>query len=174
VTRRLFHLIWLVALYVLTSSVPGHGRQAGGPASAASPLAVVGNVGTSLSLAPADLKSLPRTRVEVKEDGRTLTYEGVLVAEILKRAGVPLGSDLRGAAVATYVVASATDGYRVVFSIGELDPAMTSNEIIIADSIDGKPLFGYQGPLRIVAPKDARGARSVRMLTRLEVVRLEK
>jgi len=175
VARRLFHLIWLVALLlVLSASVPSYGGQAGAPTTEAAPLAVVGDVGTALSLAPADLKSLPRTRVEVKEDDRTLSYEGVLVAEILKRAGVPLGSELRGNAVATYVVASASDGYQVVFSIGELDPGMTSNEIIIADTIDGKPLFAYQGPLRIVAPRDARGARSVRMLTRLEVVRLKK
>ncbi len=135
---------------------------------------MVGDVGTALSLAPGDLKSLPRTRVEIKEDGRTLTYEGVVVAEILKRAGVPLGSELRGDAIATYVVASATDGYQVVFSIGELDPDFTSNDIIVADTIDGKPLFAYQGSLRIVAPKDSRGARSIRMLTRLEVVRLKK
>ena len=58
--------------------------------------------------------------------------------------------------------------------IGELDPAFTSNDIIVADTIDGKPLFAYQGPLRIVAPKDARGARSIRMLTRLEVVSLKR
>jgi hypothetical protein len=65
---------------------------------------------------------------------------------------------LRGNAVASDVVASATDGYQVVFSLAELDPAFTSNDIIVADTIDGKPLFAYQGPLRIVAPKDSRGA----------------
>src|SRR5262245_57129572 len=143
--------------------------------SAAAALAVNGDVGATLSLTPSDLKSMPRTHVEVKEeDGHTSSYEGVLVGEILKRAGVPLGGQLRGDAVATYVVASATDGYQVVFSIGELDPGLTGNDIIVADTVDGKPLFEYQGPLRIVAPKDTRGARSVRMLTRLEVVRLKK
>lgn len=144
-------------------------------ATATSPvLAIDGDVRSSLVLAPADLRSMPRTRVEVKEDGRTIAYEGVLVGEILKRAGVPLGAELRGDAVATYVVASAADGYRAVFSIAELDPGFTSNDIIVADTVDGKPLFAYQGPLRIVAPKDSRGARSVRMLTRLHVVRVEK
>ena len=129
----------------------------------------------SLSLTPADLKALPRTRVEVKtEDGTTNIYEGVLVGELLKRAGAPVGAELRGNAVASYVVASASDGYQVVFSLAELDPAFTSNDIIVADTIDGKPLFGYQGPFRIVAPKDSRGARSIRMLETLEVVRLRK
>ncbi len=137
-------------------------------------LAVAGDVATPLSLTPEQLKTMPRTKVEVKEDGRTLVYEGVLVGEILKRAGVPLGTELRGNAVASYVVASASDGYQVVFSLAELDPGFTSNDIIIADTIDGKALFAYQGPLRIVAPKDARAARSIRMLQRLEVVRLKK
>ncbi len=137
-------------------------------------LAVGGDVGTPLSFTPEELETLPRTKVEVQEDGRTISYEGVLVGEILKRAGAPLGAELRGDAIASYVVATATDGYQVVFSLAELDPAFTSNDIIVADTIDGKPLFAYQGPLRIVAPKDARRARSIRMLERLEVVRLKK
>ena len=137
-------------------------------------LTVAGDVATPLSVTLEQLKAFPRTKVEIKEDGRTLVYEGVLVAEILKRAGAPLGTELRGTAIASYVVASATDGYQVVFSLAELDPGFTSNDIIVADTIDGKPLFAYQGPLRIVAPKDARATRSIRMLQRLEVVRLKK
>ncbi len=171
--RRVLTLSSFVVLFLATAVVPGRG-QVPAPSTAPSALAVNGDVATALSLTPSDLNSLPRTRVEVKDDDRTVTYEGVLVGEILKRAGVPLGSELRGDAIATYVVASATDGYQVVFSIGELDPVFTSNDIIVADTIDGKPLFGYQGPLRIVAPRDTLGARSIRMLTRLEVVRLKK
>ena len=144
------------------------------PAPAPSTLTVAGDVSTPLTMAAADLKAMPRKQVEMKNEGRTVVYEGVLVAEILKRAGVPLGTDLRGNAMATYVVASASDGYQVLFSLPELDPAFTSNDIIIADTIDGKPLFAYQGPLRIVTPKDARATRSIRMLQRLEVVRLRK
>ena len=102
--------------------------QSPAPSTPPSALVVNGDVGTTLSLTPSDFKSMPRMRVEVKEgDGHTASYEGVVVGEILKRAGVPLGGQLRGDAVATYVVASATDGYQVVFSIGELDPGLTSN-----------------------------------------------
>src|SRR5262245_61297658 len=138
-------------------------------------LKVTGDVRTPLSLSPEELKAMPRKRVEVKDqDGRTVAYEGVLVGEILTRAGAKLGSEMRGDAVATYVVASASDGYQVVFSLAELDPAFTGSEVIVADTIDGKPLFAYQGPLRIVAPKDTRAARSIRMLERLEVVQLKK
>ncbi|MCC7009935.1 MAG: molybdopterin-dependent oxidoreductase [Acidobacteria bacterium] len=137
-------------------------------------LSIGGDVATPLTLGVDALKTLPRTTVEVQGDGRTLRYEGVLLAELLARAGVPLGADLRGDAVASYIVASASDGYRAVFSLAEVDPAFTHNDVIVADTVDGKPLFAYQGPVRIVAPKDAREARSVRMLQRIDVVRLKK
>lgn len=142
---------------------------------AATKLTVAGDVRTPLSLAPDEVKGMARTSAEVKgDDGRVVKYEGVLVGEILKRAGATLGSEMRGDAMATYVVASASDGYQVVFSLAELDPALTASEIIVADTIDGKPLSASQGPLRIVVPKDTRAARSIRMLERLEVVRLKK
>jgi len=137
-------------------------------------LKIGGDVPTPLSLTTADLKGLPRTQVSVTEDGRTVQYEGVLVAELLKRAGAPSGGGLRGTALASYVTASASDGYQVVFSLAELDAELTSNNIIVADTVDGKSLSAYQGPFRIVAPKDSRPARSVRMLERLDVVRLRK
>jgi hypothetical protein len=112
--------------------------------------------------------------VTIKADGRDVKYEGVLVGAILARAGATLGRDMTGANVSTYVVATASDGYRALFSLAELDPEFTGSEIIVADTVDGKPLFDYQGPFRIVAPRDTRGARGVRMLQKLEVVRLPK
>ena len=128
-----------------------------------------------LTLSPAELKTLPRTRVEIKEDGRTVVYEGVLVGEILKRAGVPLGGELRGNAMATYVLAQRHRRLPGgVLAAPSSIPASPANDIIVADTIDGKPLFAYQGPFRIVAPKDSRGARSIRMLERIDVVRLRK
>jgi DMSO/TMAO reductase YedYZ molybdopterin-dependent catalytic subunit len=137
-------------------------------------LTVGGDVKIPLTLSTSDIKAMPRTSVTVTAEGRDEKYEGVLVGEILKRAGAPVGRDLTGAAVATYVVASAKDGYRAIFALAELDSDFTSNDIIVADTVDGKPLFDYQGPLRIVAPHDKRGARSVRMLQKIDVVRLPK
>jgi DMSO/TMAO reductase YedYZ molybdopterin-dependent catalytic subunit len=143
-------------------------------AQADSPLAVAGDVSKPLTFTAADLKAMPRTTVSVMDQGREVKYGGVLVGEILARAGAPLGRDMSGPAVATYVVATGKDGYAAVFSLGELDPAMTSNDIIVADTVDGQPLFDYQGPYRIVAPHDKRGARGVRMLQKLDVVRVRK
>jgi hypothetical protein len=32
-----------------------------------------------------------------------------------------------------------------VFSLGELENGLTKNDIIVADTVDGKPLFAYPG-----------------------------
>jgi hypothetical protein len=137
-------------------------------------LEVAGDLPTPLRLAPADLAALPRAQVETSTDGITVRYEGVWLHTLLAKAGVPLGENLRGKALASYVVATAQDGYQVLFSLAELDPAFTANQILLADTANGKPLSGPQGAFRLVVPTDKRGARSIRLLTRLELVRLRK
>jgi hypothetical protein len=72
------------------------------------------------------------------------------------------------------VLAEARDGYQVVYTLTELDPAFTSNKIIIADTADGKPLSETQGPFRLVVPQEKKPARSIRMLEKITVVRLRK
>ena len=133
---------------------------------------VTGAVKQILTLSAADLATMPRSTVRTTSNGTEIIYEGVWLHEILKKAGVPLGSELRGKALATYVLAEAQDGYRVVFSLGELDPSFIDSEILIADTANGKPLSGPQGQFRLVVPKDKMGSRSVRMLTKLEVVQV--
>jgi DMSO/TMAO reductase YedYZ molybdopterin-dependent catalytic subunit len=135
---------------------------------------VTGAVKEPLTLTADDLSKMPRATVRTKSNGLEVVYEGVPLHEVLKRAGVPLGSELRGKALASYLLASAEDGYQVVFSIAELDPAFTDSVMLLADTADGKPLFGAQGRFRLVVAKDKPGARSVRMLTKLEVVQLRK
>jgi DMSO/TMAO reductase YedYZ molybdopterin-dependent catalytic subunit len=135
---------------------------------------VSGAVKQSLTLTAEDLAKMPRASARTTNNGIETVYEGVWLHEVLKRAGVPQGSELRGRALAGYVLAEAQDGYQVVFSLGELDPSFIDNEILLADTANGKPLFGAQGRFRLVVPKDKPGARSVRMLTKLEVVQLRK
>jgi DMSO/TMAO reductase YedYZ molybdopterin-dependent catalytic subunit len=137
-------------------------------------VSVTGAVQQPLMLTAADLVNMPRTTVTTRNNGVEIVYEGVWLSEILKKAGVPLGADLRGPALASYVLASASDGYQVLFSLGELDPEMTDGQILLADKANGKPLAAESGTFRLVVPKDKVGARSVRLLTKLEVVQLKK
>jgi len=141
---------------------------------AQSSIQVAGDIKQPLTLTADDLAKMPRATVRTMNNGMEMVYEGVWLHEVLKRAGVPQGSELRGKALSTYVLAQAQDGYQVVFSLGELDPAFIDNEILLADTANGKPLFGAQGRFRLVVPKDKPGARSVRMLTRLDVVQVRK
>ena len=147
------------------------------PAAEAAPseLTILGDVASVVTLRLSDLAQMPRETVSIPDpDGTKVSYEGVPLREILKRAGVPSGKDLRGKALSSYIVAKAHDGYQVVFSLGEMDASFGNESILVADRRDGKPLFGYQGPFRLVCPNDKSGARSVRMLETLELVRLQK
>ena len=84
-----------------------------------------------------------------------------------------MGDGLRGKELADYIVAEATDGYRVVFSLAELDPAFTGTPVIVAQNVDGHPLQPQDGPLRLVVPGDKRQARWVRMLTSISVIQAQ-
>lgn len=69
--------------------------------------------------------------------------------------------------MAIYVLAQASDWYAVVYSVAELEPAMTDNRIMVAHKMNGKPLDPKGGPFKVVVPGDKRPARWIRMLTAL-------
>ena len=143
-------------------------------ASQAAALRVTGEVPNHLELSIADIAALPRQTIRVTDDkGAQVDYGGVPVAEILKKAGAPLGKELKGPNIAVGLVASAPDGYRVLFSLTEFDPAFSDREILLVDSRDGKPLDSREGPLRLVVPGDKRHARWIRGVTTLEVLRVK-
>jgi DMSO/TMAO reductase YedYZ molybdopterin-dependent catalytic subunit len=137
-------------------------------------LTIAGDVTNPLTLTKADLAKMPRTSVTLNVEGTESTYEGVLLYDILMKAGAPVGKQLMGKSLASCVLAEARDGYQVVYTLTELDPSFTDNKIIVADTINGKPLFQYQGPFRLVVPGEKKGARSIRMLEKISVVRLRK
>jgi len=125
----------------------------------------------TLELTLADLAGMPRTTVSGKtHDGKEHVFEGVSMAELLRRAGLPQGENVRGPMLARYIVVSAHDGYRAVFSLPEFDPAYTDNRAILADKMDGQPLSDHDGPLRLVLPSEKREARWVRMVERIEIM----
>jgi DMSO/TMAO reductase YedYZ molybdopterin-dependent catalytic subunit len=137
-------------------------------------LAVSGAVKQPLSLTAADLAAMPRGTAAVNHHGTTTAYEGVWLQDVLKKAGVPFGEELRGKALTTYVLATASDGYQVVFSLAELDPDTTGTQVLLADKSGGKPLPGEDGSFRLILPSDKRPARSIRLLTKIELVQLRK
>jgi hypothetical protein len=131
---------------------------------------VVGLDGTKTSVSLAGLER--RTTNTADAAGIKTTYEGVAMRDVLIKAGVPMGDQLRGKALARVVIASAKDGYQVAYAIAELDPQFSDHVILIADRKNTQPLLPDSGPLQIVVPQDKRPARWVRQVIALEVRQL--
>jgi DMSO/TMAO reductase YedYZ molybdopterin-dependent catalytic subunit len=175
-TRSLLRAVVLLAVLLpaaASESLPWRGQVPAQTPAPAAQLTVAGDVTTPLSLTIADLKKMPRKTVAVMNprEKKMETYEGVLLEDLLHRAGAMQGDQLRGLALSMYVVAEAADGYRVVFSLAELDSAFSESDVLVADTRDDAPLDATIGPLRLVAPHDKRPARWVRMLKSIKVVR---
>jgi DMSO/TMAO reductase YedYZ molybdopterin-dependent catalytic subunit len=167
VTRQIKTKLTFLVLALL-SPLPALQAQTAAPAPE---LKITGAVSTPLTLTQADLKKLPRKTLSVvnPHNKKTEVYEGVPLTELLQKAGVVHGEKLKGSALATYVVAEAEDGYRVVFSLAELDSGILDSDVIVADTMDGADLPAKEGPFRIVAPHEKRPARWVRMLRSITV-----
>jgi DMSO/TMAO reductase YedYZ molybdopterin-dependent catalytic subunit len=135
-------------------------------------LKIDGAVSMPLTLTIADLKRMPRTTLHVMNphEKKDEVYEGVLLEDLLQKAGVPHGEKLGGRLMTTYVIAEGEDGYKVVFSLAELDSGFLDSQVLVADTMDGASIGPKQGPLRLVAPRDKRPARWVRMLKSITVV----
>ena len=119
------------------------------------------------------LQGLERRSVTTADRAGIKTlHEGVLLRDVLARANVPLGDELRGKALARAIVATAVDGYQVAYAIAEIDAAFNDHLVLIVDRRNGKPLLPDSGPLQIVVPQDKRPARWIRQVTTLEVKQL--
>jgi hypothetical protein len=82
---------------------------------------------------------------------------------------VKFGERMRGKALANYLVVEASDGYRAVFALPELDPGFTDRIILLADQKDKKPLDEKHGPLQVIVPGEKKHARWVRQVIALKV-----
>jgi len=122
------------------------------------PITITTPTGTT-SLTPAQLATLPIITEHIAfgtEKGPiSADFAGPLLWSILTHAHpIPLKSAVRGA-----VIITGADGYTALIALGELAPAFENKPIILATSINAKPL--PPGHFRIVVPQDAKGGRSV-------------
>jgi hypothetical protein len=100
------------------------------------------------------------------DQGKEIVYSGTPLVEVLKAGGLLLDSGMAGIreTVTMTVLVEATDGYRAMFSLAELDPELTDRVILLADTKDGQPLPPREGPFRIIVPGEKRPARWVRQV----------
>jgi hypothetical protein len=122
---------------------------------------------TPATLAPLEHKTITLYNEHAKTNQ---TYSGVPLIDLLTRLGVP--DKPRGKDFRLYLVAAGSDGYQVVYSIGEVTPDVHDGTVLVADSLDGKAL-GDEGPLKLVAAGEKRPARWVRNLAAIRVLTAE-
>jgi hypothetical protein len=123
----------------------------------------------ALSLTLDDLAKLPHVKATVTTGKATNIYDGILVHEILKRAGQPFGALMRNAQLIRFAIFRAHDGYRALFALPEFDPAFTPARAMVADRLNGKPIPTNRGPLWLILPGEKDPARSVYQLDRIEI-----
>ncbi|MGH9345185.1 MAG: hypothetical protein ACRD19_15680 [Terriglobia bacterium] len=121
---------------------------------------------------PAKLAALPQTTVKVYNEHAKAeqTYSGVPLIDLLTRLGVP--SKPRGKQFRLYLIAEGSDGYQVVYSLGEVTPDVHAGTVMVADTMDGKPI-GEDGPLKIISTEEKRPGRWVRNLVAIRVLTAE-
>lgn len=123
-----------------------------------------------LDLSMADLKAMPHRTITVKEkDDKPVAYSGVLVEDVLVKAGMAFGQAFRGPKLRDYLLAEAGDGYAVVFALPEISTEFSERVVVIADAAGGNPLNEKDGPLKIIVSDEKKHARWVRNVMALTV-----
>jgi len=146
-------------------------RAAEGPKTGEAVLLLRGVDGKAIRLSREELQKLPRTELEAADHrGNKSRYAGVSLRTLLDKLKVPRGEGFRGEWMRAFLVVEATDDYRAIFALPELDPGFTDRVIFLADTRDSHPLEKYKGPFQIIVPGEKKQARWVRMVKEIRLV----
>ena len=77
-----------------------------------------------------------------------MVVRGPSLRSVLTLGGAPTGQMLRGPSMLLVLVAEGSDGYKVAYTLAELDDQFGARDGIIALSENGKALPDNDGPLR--------------------------
>jgi len=127
-----------------------------GPGGTSTSLTLAGNVAHPGNYTLAGLQALPSTTETISGD----TYTGVPLWNLLS----PNTSNISN----QYVLASGTDGYEVLYSLAELDPALGAPQDLVPYA-DNQGQFPSDGFARIIIPGDNHAGRYVSNLNSIEV-----
>jgi DMSO/TMAO reductase YedYZ molybdopterin-dependent catalytic subunit len=172
------HAVWRqLALYLLLMGAQVDRSWADAPAQVTTAIAVRGSVEHELTLTVDDLKRFPVQRVDDVRCGAPgapagaevlRRYTGCLLRDVLDRAG-PVEKhrfDMRR----SIIIATASDGYRAVFSWAELYLSPMGDGVLVVYERDGAPLSDDEGRIALISLKDSRpGPRHVKWLQAIEL-----
>jgi hypothetical protein len=163
----------LVSLHVVSLPEPGPA----GPGGISPQATLSGAVADPTIITPETLSALNQSTTETAtylagSTPTTDTYTGVSLWTLIQDAGVLTDPAIKNDVLGFAVVATGSDGYRAVISLGEIDPMFGNQKDLVAYSDTGGQLGpgGSDGALRLVVPGDVAGGRYVSNLVSLQVI----
>lgn len=122
-------------------------------------------VGRVLKEFPAEVQTV-RFKLRGEEHAARCVPLRLLIQPALPR----LENEVKNHELGFAVFVRGRDGYTVCFSLGELSPEVGRRQVWLALEVDGKPLSGKEGPIRLLVPEDGKPARWTYGITTLTVV----
>jgi len=170
-SKTAFALVLLQASAAFSHDKPGDLSQY-----VSQTLSISGAVEKPLMLTVEDLQKfptqqiseLPLTRQHGGNAGKLENFKGVRLRDLLDKA-VVIARD-HNDVKKTIIIATATDGYKVVYSWSEIYNTAVGEGVLVFFEKDGKALPDEEGRIAMISGKDLRtGPRHVKWLKTLEV-----
>ena len=135
-------------------------------------LSISNEEGKTTTFSAEDMAAMPHTSVDIKaHDGSLHSYSGIVLMNLLQKAGVHMGDSAKKNVAGSYVVITAADNYKAVYALAETDTLQSDKTIILADKTDGKPLPQNAQPYQIIATGEKIHARMIRQVISIAVKR---
>lgn len=119
-----------------------------------------------MTFSAAEIEKLPHVDLRTKDH----VYSGVPLAEFLRITGVTWEGKC-SPLLTCFVTVEGSDGYRVLFSIPEIDSGQCHKMVLLADRRDGKPLSKADGPYETIEEDAKQRGRWVRHANKITLVR---
>lgn len=175
-TDRRFSLLLAIAMVTATSYF-AFGQAATEHQHAKAPVSTELKItvdGKSTTLSVADLAAMPQKTITVHNEHTKAdeSYTGVALGDLLAKYGFAVGPSTHRKMLRSYISAEGTDKYWVLYSATEVEGSEHAADVIVATSMNGKPL-GDDGQIKLIDSADKKPQRWVRNLTAITLVTVE-
>lgn len=119
----------------------------------------------------AELK--PVVLMAKAHDEKVHRYTGVALADVLAKAGIGLGDSVKKKIITSYIIVTAADNYKAIYTLPEIDPIFANRTIILANRVDKQPLPEGYAPYQIIVPGEKKHARWMRQVKSIQLVKVK-
>lgn len=122
--------------------------------------------GKTTTLTVAELEAMPQKTISVHNEHTKAdeTYSGVPLGDLLAKYGFAVAPATHRQMLRSYLQVEGMDKYWVLYSVTEVESSEHSGDVIVATSMNGKPL-GDDGQLKLISSEDKKPQRWVRNLS---------